>query len=209
MTLRDVRLRHSGSRRGRLFVVSSPSGGGKTTVVRHVLARVPGLRRSVSVTTRPRRRGEREGRAYHFVSRERFLRDRARRAYLEWAKVHEHFYATPRRTVARLLAQGADVVLVIDVQGASQVRRRAPSCVMIFLLPPSWAALARRLHHRATEDPATIRRRLRVARQEVREARHYDYLIINDRLSHAVSELAAIVIAERCRVGRTSSTCHR
>ena len=187
-------------RRGTLFVLSSPSGGGKTTLVRHVLARLPHLTRSVSVTTRPRRQGERHGRDYWFVSREQFLRGRARRRYLEWANVHAHFYATPRQAVERELARGHDVVLVIDIQGAAQVKRRIPSSVTLFLLPPSWQALARRLRQRATEDAATIRRRLRVARQEVRSARHYDYLVVNDRLSQAVRELAAIITAERRRV---------
>ena len=187
-------------RRGTLFVVSSPSGGGKTTVVRHVIAQLPHLARSVSVTTRPRRHDEREGRDYHFVTREQFARARARGQYLEWARVHAHWYATPRHAVERRLACGQDVVLVIDVQGAAQVQRRLPESVTIFLLPPSWHALARRLRQRATEDAAAIRRRLRDARREVTAVRHYDYLVVNDRLSQAVHELAAIITAERRRV---------
>lgn len=186
-------------REGTLFVLSSPSGGGKTTVARHVIAQLSWVTRSISVTTRPRRADEREGRDYHFVSRATFLRDRARRAYLEWAKVHEHFYATPWRPVQQQLARGRDVVLVIDVQGAAQVKRRVPSSISVFLLPPSWAALARRLRQRATEDAATISRRLRVARREVASARQYDYVVVNDHLSQAVHELAAIITAERRR----------
>ena len=187
-------------KQGILFVLSAPSGGGKTTLARHLLARLPRLTRSVSVTTRPRRRGEREGRDYHFVGRAQFLRGRVQRHYLEWAKVHEYFYATPRRTVQRTLASGRDVVLVIDVQGAAQIKRRVPSSVTLFVVPPSWDALARRLRRRATDDPTTIHRRLRVARQEVRAAGQYDYVVINDRLSQAVDELAAIITAERHRV---------
>lgn len=187
-------------RRGTLFVLSAPSGGGKTTLVRHLLTRVPRLKRSVSVTTRPQRHGERQGHDYHFVHRAPFFRARARGRYLEWAKVHAHFYATPRRAVDTALARGHDIVLVIDVQGAAQVKRRLPSSVTIFLLPPSWRALERRLRQRATDDPATIRRRLRMARQEVQAARHYDYVVVNDRLSQAVDTLAAIIAAERHRV---------
>lgn len=187
-------------RRGTLFVLSSPSGGGKTTVARHVLARLPRLERSVSVTTRRRRRGERDGRDYHFVSPEQFLRGRAHRAYLESACVHGHWYATPRRAVEQRLARGIDVVLVIDVQGAAQVQRRVPSSVTIFLLPPSWAVLARRLRQRATEDAATIARRLQVARREVAGAARYDYVVMNDSLGQAVEDVAAIVTATRRRV---------
>lgn len=187
-------------RGGTLFVLSAPSGSGKTTLVRHLLARMPRLTRSVSLTTRPRRRGERAGRDYRFISRARFMHARAQGQCLEWAKVHEYFYATPRAAVQRALRRGRDVVLVIDVQGAAAIKRRIPSSVAIFLLPPSWEALAHRLRRRATEDAGTIHRRLHVARQEVQAAQRYDYVVINDRLSQAVDELAAIVTAERHRV---------
>ena len=196
----DRVAQHAWRRTGTLFVLSAPSGGGKTTVARHVLARLPRLIRSVSMTTRPRRRGEREGRDYYFLSRDRLLRARDRGHLLEWAKVHEYLYATPRAAVQHALQRGRDVVLVIDIQGAAQIKRRVPSSVSVFLLPPSWQALARRLQRRATDDPGTIQRRLRVARREVQAARQYDYVVINDRLSDAVDQLAAIITAERHRV---------
>lgn len=187
---------------GTLFVLSSPSGGGKTTVARHVAAQLPWVTRSVSVTTRPRRAGERDGHDYRFISRAQFLRERAQRRYVEWAQVHAHYYATPRVPVARWLRQGRDVMLVIDVQGAAQIRRRLPSSVSVFLLPPSWQVLNARLRRRATEDAATIRRRLRAAHREVAAVRDYHYVVVNDHLGQAVHELAAIIIAERRRVHR-------
>ncbi len=187
-------------REGRLFVLSGPSGGGKTTLVRHLLAHIPGIVRSVSVTTRARRRGERAGRAYHFVTPRAFQAARVRGAYLEWASVHGAFYATPRRLVERALTRGQDVLLAIDVHGAAQVKQRKPACVRIFLLPPSWRTLMDRLRQRGTEDSMTRARRLQVARQELRLARQYDYVVVNDQLARAVQELAAIITAERLRL---------
>ena len=188
-------------RRGKLFVVSSPSGGGKTTVVRELLKRVPGLVRSVSATTRPPRPSERNGSHYRFVSRAQFERLRARGALLEWAKVHQAHYGTPAAPVEQMLARGRDVILSIDVQGARQLRHRfRRRAVLVFLLPPSLDDLRKRLVRRRTETPEAIRRRVAVARRELAAAREYDYAVVNKRLSRAIEQVKAIVTAERLRV---------
>ena len=187
--------------RGKLFVVSSPSGGGKTTVVRELLKRMPGLTRSVSVTTRPPRPSERNGAHYRFVSPKQFQRLRARGQLLEWARVHQAYYGTPCGSVERALALGRDVVLSIDVQGARQIRRKfASRAVLVFLLPPSLDDLRARLMRRKTETPEAIRKRLAAARQELAAARGYDYAIVNKRLARAIAQIYAIVVAERLRV---------
>jgi len=195
--------RGAGSRHrrdGRLFVVSSPSGGGKTTVVQAVLRELPGLVRSVSVTTRPRRPSERHGSDYRFVSAPAFGTLRASGKLLEWARVHEAFYGTPKAPVERALARGRDVVLSLDVQGARAVRRKyGAQAVLVFLLPPSLAALRARLTKRRTDPPDAIRRRLAAARRELACARWYDYAIINHRLRDAIAQLKAIIMAERIR----------
>jgi guanylate kinase len=185
-------------RRGRLFVISSPSGGGKTTVVERLQRRIPRLARSVSVTTRPPRPGERQGRDYRFISLKMFQQLRRSGQLLEWAKVHHAYYGTPKRPVLRALAQGRDVVLNIDVQGAQQVRRALGSqAMLIFLLPPSMSQLRRRLMRRRTETPAAIRQRLTVARRELACATWYDYAVVNDRLDRAVRDVEAIVSSGR------------
>ena len=186
---------------GRLFILSSPSGGGKTTVARALLNRLSRLARSVSVTTRPRRTSEREGKDYRFISLNAFQRLRARGELLEWAKVHQAYYGTPTAPVERALARGRDVILSIDVQGARQVRRRFGSrAVLIFLLPPTLNDLKARLIKRRTEPPDVIRKRLEVARRELFCVRWYDYAVVNRRLAQAIEQLRAIVVAERLRI---------
>ena len=190
----------AGRRQGRIFVLSGPSGGGKTTVVRALLTRASGLVRSVSVTTRPRRPSERAGADYRFVSAKAFSRLRARGALLEWAKVHHAWYGTPRRPVDRGLARGRDVILSIDVQGARQVKRRfGTQAVLVFLLPPSLAALGERLRKRKTDTPQARRMRLRAAKRELACATWYDYAVVNRRVQDAVEQVHAIVTAERLR----------
>jgi len=191
----------SGQRRGgqvvgRVFVISSPSGGGKTTVVERLTRRVPGLVRSVSVTTRPPRTGERQGRDYRFVSRNMFERMRRTGALLEWAKVHGEYYGTPKRPIAQALARGRHALLSIDVQGARKIRRAlGQQAVLIFLLPPSQDVLRRRLMRRRTESTAAIRQRLAAAEREMACAQWYDYEVVNDRLSDTVAQVGAIVTA--------------
>jgi len=182
-----------------LYVVSGPSGGGKSTLIRRVLREVPRLRFSVSHTTRPRRASEREGRDYHFVPAEVFQRMAARGAFLEWAKVHGHLYGTSRAEVG---GRRGDVVLDIDVQGARQVRAALGTtgeAVFVFVTPPSFRELVRRLRARGEDDAAAMARRLRNARREMRAAAGFDYIVINDDLESAVAELKTIVLAARCR----------
>lgn len=191
----------TGIRRGVVFVLSAPSGTGKTTLSRRLVRSVRGLRFSVSYTTRLPRRGEREGVDYHFVSKEEFGRIRNRGEFLEWAQVDGEWYGTSRRQVARALEHGEDVLLDIDTQGATQVRGRIRSAVLVFLLPPGPEALRQR-HRRRGSSSAEMARRLGLARREVRQCGRYDYLILNDRLEGAHRDLEAVVRAERCRTRR-------
>ena len=181
-------------RHGRVFVISGPSGGGKTTVVDRLRQRLRGLARSISVTTRSPRPGERRGRDYRFVSLETFQQLRRNGELLEWARVHGAYYGTPKRPVLKTLAQGRDIVLSIDVRGAQQVHRSLKErAVLIFLLPPSMARLRQRLLQRRTETPAAIRRRLAAARREIACASWYDYTVVNDRLSQTVTAVEVIL----------------
>jgi guanylate kinase len=193
---------HHGPSRGRLFVVSAPSGTGKTTVVERLAERTPHLTLSRSYTSREARAGEQDGADYHFVSRERFEAMIAAGEFLEWADVFGNFYGTSAPVTERLLSSGHDVVLVIDVQGAQQVRETGLAFVSIFVLPPSFTVLEQRLRGRSKDSDAAIRRRLDVASSEVSGYHDYDYVIVNDDLDGAVDQLRAIVIAERARVQR-------
>ena len=184
------------ARQGRVFVISSPSGGGKTTVVAQLRRAVPGLARSVSVTTRAPRIGERQGRDYRFISDQEFARLQRRGELLEWARVHGACYGTPRGPIERTMSRGRSVILSIDVKGARQVRRvLKEQAVLIFLLPPSLSALRQRLERRRTETASAIRVRLAAAKRELACARWYDFTVVNDEVRHAVAQLAAIVRA--------------
>ena len=184
---------------GILFVVSSPSGGGKGTLIRRVLGGVPGLSYSVSWTTRAPRPGEQDGVNYHFVSTQEFERMREAGGFLEWAVVHGNFYGTARSVVAQELSEGHDIILEIDVQGARVVRETMEEVCGIFILPPSLAVLRERLTARMTERPEELALRLRNAPGEVEQYRHFDYLILNDEVERASQQLASIVLAERAR----------
>ncbi len=186
--------------RGLLFIVSAPSGTGKTTLVERLVQVVPDLRNSRSYTSRPMRAGERDGVDYNFISRDRFDAMVGDGAFLEWAAVFGHAYGTSAADTEARLAVGEDVVLVIDVQGARQVRSRGIETVGIFVLPPSAAVLEQRLRGRSKDSEEQIRRRLEVACREVGEYSQYEYVVINDELEGAVERLAAIVRAERARV---------
>jgi guanylate kinase len=178
---------------GRLFVIAAPSGAGKTSLVKALLASEPRLRLSVSHTTRKRRPTEEDGREYHFVPVPQFERLVARGEFLEHARVFDNFYGTARGFVAEQLRQGYDVILEIDWQGAQQVRRAMPQCVSIFILPPSRRALAERLAGRATDSPEIIARRLRDAAADMSHYREFDYVIVNDDFAQAVSDLRRVV----------------
>jgi guanylate kinase len=190
----------SSSRRGLLFIVSAPSGSGKTTLVERVVGQVPNLRMSRSYTSRAPRPGERDGVDYNFVSRERFQAMIAAGAFLEWADVVGNYYGTSAVETEASLARGEDVVLVIDVQGARQVRGRGLETIGVFVLPPSADTLERRLRGRSQDSADQIGRRLEIARREVGEYASYEYVVVNDELPAAVDRLRAIVVAERARV---------
>ncbi len=195
--------------RGILFVISAPSGTGKSSVAKRLLASVDGIGFSVSYTTRPRRAGEQDGREYHFVDEGKFDAMAAGGGFLEWAHVFGHRYGTGREASETALEAGRDLLLDIDVQGARKVRESGIASVSVFLLPPDYATLEHRLRSRASDDEAQIRGRLALARQEAGEYRHYDYLVINDRLEQAVEDLRSIVTAERRRVARLRADAER
>ena len=190
----------SSRQRGPLFIVSAPSGTGKTTLVERLVQVVPNLRMSRSYTSRATRAGEQDGVDYNFVSRERFESMVRNGEFLEWADVFGNYYGTCAGDTEAFLARGEDVVLVIDVQGARQVRSRGIETVGIFVLPPSAAILEQRLRGRSKDTEEQIRRRLEVACSEVPEFAHYEYVVVNDELDAAVDRLRAIIVAERARV---------
>ena len=183
-------------KRGRLFVITAPSGAGKTSLVNALLEREPGLRLSISHTTRPRRPNERDGREYHFVSVPQFEQLATQQAFLEHAKVFDNYYGTARAFVEEQLRVGHDVLLEIDWNGAQQVRRALPACVTVFILPPSRRALAERLAKRATDSPEVIARRLRDAAADMSHYREFDYVVVNDDFEHAVHELRRIIAGD-------------
>jgi len=187
-----------GEPQGILFVVSAPSGVGKTTLIRKVRTRLGNLRFSVSCTTRHPRAGEIPGEDYHFLSPEEFLQGIQRGRFLEWARVHGEHYGTDGDRVRRWLQQGEDVILDIDVQGASQVRRVYPWAPTLFVLPPSWGALRRRLEQRGTEDEEQLNRRLEAARREMEQSSWYDFIMVNDDLEEAAADMEAVLRAVRC-----------
>ena len=187
---------------GCLFVVAAPSGGGKSSMVNALLEREPGIRLSVSYTTRPPRPGESEGNHYHFVDVPTFLALQARGEFLEHAFVHGNWYATSAGWLRAQVASGQDVLLEIDWQGAAQVRRLIPDSVHIFILPPSTAALKERLTKRAQDADAVIAQRLEAAREELRHCGEFDYVIMNQDFARAVDDLSAIVRAARLTAPR-------
>jgi guanylate kinase len=195
--------------RGVLFVVSAPSGTGKTTVVERLVDRMPEVALSRSYTSRPVRGGERDGVDYHFVSRARFEEMIAAGEFLEWADVFGNLYGTCASKTEEMLAAGRDVILVIDVQGARQVRQRGLALVSVFVLPPSYAILEQRLRGRSKDTDDAVKRRLEVARHEVTGYGEYDYVVVNDELDTAVEALRSIVVAERARVSRMRHTTER
>lgn len=182
-----------------LFVLSAPSGAGKTSIFRELLIRHPELCESISYTTRPMRAGEREGVDYHFVSREQFDRMVGEGAFAEWAEVHGNRYGTAK--AALLQAEGA-VLLDIDVQGAAQLRASGLEGVFIFVLPPSMEELRQRLSGRNTDSAEVIERRMQNAVGEIREAIHFDYIVVNDDLKQAIATVEAILVAESARKNR-------
>ncbi len=187
---------------GQLFVLSGPSGVGKGVICERLLAYRPSLQISVSLTTRRPRPGERSGCDYDFTTLDRFQELISRDAFLEWAVVYGHHYGTLKQRVQESLAQGKDILLEIDVQGALQIRRRMAGAVLIFMAPPSMEALCERIAGRATEDAVHMAQRLEAAKHELAAYRHYDYLVVNDRVEETALSICAIMEAEKSRVSR-------
>jgi guanylate kinase len=192
----------SSDARGLLFIVSAPSGAGKTTLVERLVEQMPRLKLSRSYTSRAARQGETDGVDYNFVSRERFERMVADGEFLEWADVFGNLYGTGAADTERALAGGDDVVLVIDVQGARKVRGKGIEACSIFVMPPSFRVLEQRLRGRSKDAEEAIQRRLQVARHEVAAFSEYDFIVLNDELTSAVDRLRGIVLGERARLKR-------
>ena len=193
---------------GRLIIISSPSGGGKGTLIKEVLEAVPNLAYSVSFTTRSPRFGEEEGRHYHFVSKQEFEDEINAGGFIEYAEVHGNYYGTSKSQIERFMAEGKDVILEIDVQGADWVRKRAPDALNIFIMPPSFEVLKARLRARGTEDPADLELRLTNARAEVMKYSKYEFVIINDEIFSAARRLASVIVGERqLRVRQNDAIC--
>ena len=188
--------------RGLLFIVSAPSGAGKTTLVERLVEQVPHLKMSRSYTSRAARSGETDGVDYNFVTRGRFDAMAAAGEFLEWAEVFGNLYGTCAADTERLLAGGDDVVLVIDVQGERKVRARGLQTRAVFVMPPSFAVLEQRLRGRSKDSEEAIQRRLQVAREEVAAFTEYDFVVVNDEVSAAVDRLRGIVVSERARLQR-------
>ena len=185
--------------RGKTFIIAGPSGVGKGTIIKKLFERRDNLYFSVSATTRAPRPGEIDGVDYHFISREQFQEWIGKSAFLEYAEFVGNLYGTPKKFVDEAMDSGKDVILDIEVQGAEQVHRQRPDVVRIFIAPPSWEELERRLMGRGTENLSKVRQRLARSREEILLARYYDYLVINSDLDQAVREIEAVITAEHCR----------
>jgi len=195
----------SSNRRGLLFIVSAPSGTGKTTLVERLVQVLPNLRMSRSYTSRAARAGERDGVDYNFISRSEFESQIAAQAFLEWADVFGNYYGTAAADVERMVADGQDVVLVIDVKGARQVKGRQVDHTAIFVMPPSFQTLEQRLRGRSKDTEEQMQRRLATARAEAASYVDYDYVVVNDELEPTVVRLREIIAAERSRTHRMKS----
>jgi guanylate kinase len=187
---------------GLLFVISAPSGGGKSTIASAVRQRVEGLGYSISHTTRKPRGHESDGVDYYFVDEKTFTKMIDQGAFVEWAEVYDNFYGTSASGLKDLTASGLDIVLDVDIQGGRNIKDHFPNSVLIFLIPPSLEVLELRLRERGTDDETVIRARMETAADDIRNCGWYDYIIINDRLEKAIREAQSIIISERCRTER-------
>jgi len=186
--------------KGILFVISGSSGVGKGTINKAVLSQLQDIKLSISATTRPMRAGEVEGRDYFFLSTDDFAAKLKNNEFLEYAEVYSHMYGTPQKCVLETLQKGYDVLLEIDIQGALKVKEKMPKGVFIFIQPPSVEALAQRIYGRGKDSLQSIQVRLEACHEEMNMVKHYDYVVVNDKLDEAVQKVQAIIIAERCRV---------
>jgi len=192
------------SRQGLALVLSAPSGAGKSTLVQRLVQEFPGFSFSLSTTTRQPRSGEKDGREYRFVSRAEFEELIAKGHFAEWARVHGNYYGTPLQATQDLLHSGQDVLFDIDVQGARQLRASLAGSVLIFIFPPDYKELKRRLEQRGTDQPEQIARRMAAAKDELAAAPEFDYWMVNDQLQKAYDRLRSIYLAEGCRVSRSA-----
>mgnify|MGYP001573716395 FL=1 len=190
-------------KKGILFIISAPSGSGKTTLCAKLVESVDSLYRSISMTTRAPRPGEQDGMDYIFIEKPEFIKRQKRNEFLEWAKVFNEYYGTPKKHIMHMLKRGSDVLLSIDVQGAMKIRRLKLDAVYIFILPPSIEMLRERLINRSTDSKKAIQQRLVVSKKEISCSYKYDYIIVNNRLESALDSLRAVVVAERCRTRRS------
>lgn len=191
--------------KGLILVISAPAGAGKTTLCKRLLQTSPSFISSVSFTTRPARKREIEGVDYYFVTHQDFQELIRQNALIEWAEVHGYLYGTSKELLKKNIEAGKDVVLEVDVMGGRKIKEHYPQAVLVFILPPSWEELAKRLYKRATENEEAVKRRLAKAREEVKQLSFYDYFLVNDNINTAVQNLLSIIEVERCRIGRVSS----
>jgi len=199
----------SDTNKGMLIVISGPSGVGKGTLCNLLINRMDNLFLSISATTRPPRHGEINGKDYIFMSREVFEEKIKNGEFLEWAKVYNNYYGTPKDIVYRQLREGKDVILEIDIQGAAQVKKNYPQGVFIFISPPSIEELKKRIINRGSDSKSAIELRMKCAADEIRAASEYDYIVLNDDLDHAALNLQSIILAERCRLSRNTNILQR
>ncbi|KUJ90699.1 MAG: guanylate kinase [Thermoanaerobacter thermocopriae] len=192
----------SKKKKGLLIVLSGPSGAGKGTICKALMEKEKDLKLSISATTRPPRSGEIEGKNYFFKTEEEFEKMIENDSFLEWAKVYDHYYGTPKDFVLKNLDEGNDVVLEIDIQGALKIKEKFPEGIFIFILPPSMEELKNRIKKRGTETEEEIIKRFKSAYEELNYVSRYNYVVINDSIEEAVEKIKAIIIAEKCRVDR-------
>jgi len=185
---------------GNVFIVSAPSGCGKTTIVNRILHDLREIKRSVSATTRRPRAGEIANEDYYFISEQAFKNKVQKGEFLEWAKNFGYYYGTIKKNVMDCIKSGKDIILTIDVKGAAQAKKKMPESVLVFISPPSFDDLAKRLRKRATDKQKEVKERLKVAKKEMTQAKKYDYIIVNDSLKCAVDKLRSVIIAKRCEI---------
>ncbi|TNF54529.1 guanylate kinase [bacterium] len=205
MPAKNPELRRKTSREGELFIVSAPSGAGKTTLCRKLCATLPRLKHSVSFTTRPRRKNEKNNIDYSFISKERFTSMIRKGEFAEWATVHGNFYGTSIKKLLDMVKKGYDVILDVDVQGAKQLKHAFHEALFIFILPPSMRILEQRLRARMSDNPDEIKRRLQNARDEIKRYKEYDYIVINDDLKKALRDVESIITSRRLVTSKVDS----
>lgn len=195
-------------RKGIIFVITAPSGAGKTTLIKRILKSMDNIVFSISYTTRKRRKEERNHKDYHFVSLDVFKKILKKKGFLEWAMVFGHYYGTPKNEAEKIINKGKDLILDVDIQGAFQVKKKKPKAVFVFIVPPNYQILKKRLEERKTETKNRIKNRLEIAKKDMARYKEFDYLVVNDRLDDAFNRLKSIILAERAKMKRSIRTIH-